>query len=114
MTRIRKWDFTATWVYASGRVYTSAENMYVNSGYQILTTGNQNNERLDSIHHLDVSISRTWQVSPAVIHTGLSIYNLYDQWNISHKRYNPYTTQLAVTDVAMFGITPMAFVKISF
>ena len=114
MTRIRKWDFTATWVYASGRVYTSTENMYVNSGYQISTTGNQNNERLDSIHHLDVSISRTWQVSPAVIHTGLSIYNLYDQWNISHKRYNPYTTQLAVTDVAMFGITPMAFVKISF
>ena len=114
MTRIWEWDFTATWVYASGRVYTRTENMYVNSGYQISTTGNQNNERLDSIHHLDVSISRTWRVSPAVIHTGFSIYNLYDQWNINHKRYNPYTTQLSVTDVAMFGITPMAFVKISF
>ena len=113
MTNIGSWDMTANWVFASGHVYTDSENINVEN-LQIIISSDRNQSRLPSIHHLDVSLSKIWVVSIAKIHTGLSIYNLYDRNNISHKRYNPYTSELTMTDVAMFGITPTIFLQISF
>ena len=113
MTNIGSWELTANWVFASGHVYTDSENVDVEN-LQIIISSHRNESRLPPIHHLDVSLSKTWGVSIAKIHTGLSIYNLYDRDNISHKRYNPYKSELTMTDVAMFGITPTIFLKISF
>jgi ferric enterobactin receptor len=113
MTNIGSWEMTANWVFASGHVYTDSENINVEN-LQIIISSDRNQSRLPSIHHLDVSLSKIWVVSIAKIHTGLSIYNLYDRNNISHKRYNPYTSELTMTDVAMFGITPTIFLQISF
>jgi hypothetical protein len=113
MTNIGSWELTANWVLASGHVYTESENVEVEN-LQIIISSDRNESRLPPIHHLDVSLSKTWGVSIAKIHTGLSIYNLYDRDNISHKRYNPYKSELTMTDVAMFGITPTIFLKISF
>ena len=113
MTNIGSWELTANWVFASGHVYTDSENVDVEN-LQIIISSDRNESRLPPIHHLDVSFSKTWVVSIAKIHTGLSIYNLYDRNNISHKRYNPYTSELTMTDVAMFGITPTIFLQISF
>jgi len=113
MTNIGSWALTANWVFASGHVYTDTENINVEN-LQIIISSDRNESRLPPIHHLDVSLSKTWGVSIAKIHTGLSIYNLYDQNNISHKRYNPYKPELTMTDVAMFGITPTIFLQISF
>ena len=113
MTNIGSWELTANWVFASGHVYTDFENINVEN-LQIIISSGRNESRLPSTHHLDVSLSKTWWVSIAKIHTGLSIYNLYDRNNISHKRYNPYKSELTMTDVAMFGITPTIFLKISF
>jgi hypothetical protein len=113
MTNIGSWELTANWVFASGHVYTDSKNVDVEN-LQIIISSDRNESRLPSIHHLDVSLSKTWGVSIAKIHTGLSIYNLYNQNNISHKRYNPYTSELTMTNVAMFGITPTIFLQISF
>ena len=113
MTNIGSWELTANWVFASGHVYTDSENVDVKN-LQIIISSDRNESRLPPIHHLDVSLSKTWVVSIAKIHTGLSIYNLYDRNNISHKRYNPYTSELTMTDVVMFGITPTIFLQISF
>jgi len=113
MTNIGSWELTANWVFASGHVYTDSENIDVEN-LQIIISSHRNESRLPPIHHLDVSLSKTWGVSIAKIHTGLSIYNLYDRNNISHKRYNPYKSELTMTDVAMFGITPTIFLQISF
>ena len=114
MTNIGFWELTANWVFASGHVYTNSENVDVATGNEIIIVSGRNESRLPPIHHLDVSLSKTWRVSIAKIHTGLSIYNLYDRNNISHKRYNPYKSELTMTDVAMFGITPTIFLQISF
>jgi hypothetical protein len=113
MTNIGSWELTANWVFASGHVYTKSENVEVEN-LQIIISSGRNESRLPPIHHLDASLSKTWGVSIAKIHTGLSIYNLYDRNNISHKRYNPYKSELTMTDVAMFGITPTIFLQISF
>ena len=84
------------------------------SGYDINITSDRNLRRLPSTHHMDVNISKSIQSSKINIDFGCSIYNIYNKNNISHKRYNPYTTSLSVTEVAMFGITPNAYVKLHF
>ena len=113
MTNIGSWELTANWVFASGHVSTDFENVDVEN-LEIIISSDRNKSRLPPIHHLDVSFSKTWVVSIAKVHTGLSIYNIYDRNNISHKRYNPYTPELSITNVAMFGITPTIFLQISF
>ncbi len=116
ISRIFNIDFTATWVFSSGGNYTSKDNLYVEpgSGYEIIKTGNRNNHKLKPTHHLDVSLSKSVKFLVASIDFGCSIYNLYNKNNISHKRYNPYTSEISVTDVSMFGITPTIFFKIKF
>jgi len=73
----------------------------------------RNNKRLKPVHHLDVTLSRQWQINSVIIDTGISVYNLYNRENISHKRYNPYTTGSIVSNVIMLGITPTFFLQAS-
>ena len=116
IARIWNIDITANWVFSSGGLYTDINNMYVEpgSGYEINTTGNFNEKRLPPIHHLDIGISKSWKISPVVIDVGFSIYNIYNKNNVSHKRYNPYTSQLSISNISMFGMTPSINIKISF
>ena len=88
--------------------------MSVDPGYKIIIDQNENDNRLPYTHHLDISISREYNLDPIVIQTGFSVYNLYNNRNISHKRYNPYNSYLTMTDVETFGITPTGFIKIRF
>ena len=116
VTRFWGIDVTTNWVYSSGGPYTSLDKMYVEpgSGYGITITGDQNNKKLDAVHHLDISVSRSMEVYSAIMDIGCSIYNVYNQNNISHKRYNPYTSELSVTNVSMFGVTPNVYIKVRF
>ncbi len=109
-------NFSASWVFSSGRPYTNLDNVYVvsGSGYEIFTRDNYNGERIQSSHHLDVSFSKTINISKIAVDLGCSIYNLYNKNNIAHKRYNPFSGQISMKDVAMFGITPSIFTKIYF
>ena len=116
ITRILGVDLSANWVFSSGGVYTDINNIYIEtgSGFTINTTGRVNEERLPPVHHLDIAISRSWKVKSFLIDLGLSVYNIYNKKNISHKRYNPYTSQLSMSDVSMFGVTPSINLKMSF
>ena len=116
ITRLWNYDLNANWVFSSGANYTNIDNMYVEAGtgYTINSTGKVNEERLPYIHHLDVAISREWMFKSVLFNLGFSIYNIYNKKNISHKRYNPYTSQLSVSNVFMLGITPSINFKASF
>ncbi|MBT3179562.1 MAG: TonB-dependent receptor [Candidatus Marinimicrobia bacterium] len=113
MTQIGSWELTANWIYSSGQVYTDSENIYA-INHQIVISAEQNKSRIDPIHHLDISVSRSWALPIINIRAGFSIYNLYNRNNISHKRINPYTPEISMTDVSMFGITPTVFFQTSF
>ena len=115
LTSLGKWNLAANWVYSSGRVYTNPNEIIISNNYQILiNSGMRNNNRLQPVHHLDISLSRQWQINSLILDTGISVYNLYNQDNISHKRYNPYTTTGSIiSDVAMLGITPTFFLQAS-
>ena len=109
-------NLSASWVFSSGRPFTSLENLYVESGsgYEIFSKGDYNNERVKSSHHLDISLVKSLEMSKVQIELGFSIYNLYNKKNIAHKRYNPFSRELSIKDISMFGITPSIFAKISF
>ena len=114
ITKYKSLDLSANWVLSSGRVYTDTKNMFIIPGYEIMTTDNKNEQRLPTTHHLDISISKQMILKDISIQSGISIYNLYNKRNISHKRYNPYLNQLTVKDILMFGVTPTIFIKIIF
>ena len=114
LTSLWKWNLAANWVYSSGRVYTDPKEIIISNNYQVLiNSGMRNNKRLKPVHHLDVTLSRQWQINSVIIDTGISVYNLYNRENISHKRYNPYTTGSIVSNVIMLGITPTFFLQAS-
>ena len=114
ITKLKSYNFTANWVFSSGRVFTNLKNMSVDPGYKIVINQNGNDNRLPFIHHLDISISKQYNLNPIEVQTGFSIYNIYNKKNISHKRYNPYNDYLTMNDITMFGITPTGFIKIRF
>ena len=109
-------NLSASWVFSSGRPFTSLENLYVESGsgYEIFPRGEYNNKRVKSSHHLDISFVKNIEISKVGIELGLSVYNLYNKKNIAHKRYNPFSRELSIKDISMFGITPSIFTKIHF
>ena len=114
MTTVKNLQLAANWVYTSGRVYTHPN--YINiSSFDINILRNQNEERLEPSHHLDISISRNWRwTNQRSIELGLSIYNIYNRKNISHARINPFSNSDKIVLVGMLGLTPTISIKIYF
>ena len=106
-------DFTATWSFTSGRVFTNPKNININSDFTIIyDKGTRNRERLQPVHHLDFSMLKTFQIGKIKLDTGISIYNMYNKKNISHKKYNPFNKENIISDVIMLGITPTFFIQL--
>ena len=111
--RDSNWDITTSWSYSSGRVFTHENDINKTNDFQIIfDSDSRNKQRLPSIHHLDLSISKMYKLKKFEINAGLSIYNVYNRKNISHKRYNPYTSGKILSDVTMLGTTPTIFIEV--
>ena len=107
-------DLTATWSLTSGRVFTKQENININNDFTIVyKKGTRNKERLQPVHHLDLSAVKTYKIKKIRLETGISIYNVYNKKNISHKKYNPFNNKQIVSDVIMLGFTPTFFIQLS-
>ena len=66
MTSILDYDITATWSYSSGRVYTNPNEINKTNDFQIIfNPGERNKERLEPVHHLDISISKRYKIGRA-------------------------------------------------
>lgn len=114
-----RWDLAATWIYATGKPYTSPIG-----GYEVpLLDGNTNNYvsigeknafRLPDYQRLDVSASYNFKLGKANTQLGLSIFNLYNHTNIWYKTFEIIEGDLISTDVKTLGITPNVFFNIKF
>ena len=114
MPSVLDYHLPANWSYSSGRVYTHPDDINKTNDFQIIfNPGSRNNERLDPVHHLDISISKKYILNRLQLDIGLSIYNIYNRKNVSHKRYNPYTSGNIISDVIMLGVTPTFFIQAS-
>jgi hypothetical protein len=109
--KLGRWDFSATWIYASGKPYTAPEG-----GYQItlldgslqdfLNVSAKNAYRLPDYHRFDVAatLNFKWGNSPASL--GASLFNLYNRRNVWYKEFEILDNQVIATDVNYLGITP--------
>lgn len=110
--KYKNWDFAATWIFSSGRPYTSilgAHQLTLLDGTvkNFTNPSDKNANRFSAYHRMDVSA--TYNFSPN-FNIGFSIFNLYNRSNTWYKRFQVITeddvTALQITDVKYLGITP--------
>ena len=120
MTNLGPWQLTFSWLYFSGRAFTENNNLEIyedEDGNVALEAkpGTHNASKLPDAHRLDVSIVRISTWGGLKWEYGLSLFNIYDNKYISHKRYTfaSKDKDILVSDVEIMGLTPTLYFKIS-
>ena len=106
------WDFSSTWIYATGKPYTSVDGGYTQSlpdgstrTFYIVSDKNAN--RLADYHRMD--IAATYNVKIEKIGSAsisFSIFNLYNRKNEWYKIFNSQSNYIVETTKNFLGITP--------
>lgn len=108
-----RWNFSATWIYGTGRPYTAPEG-----GYQVtlldgttkdyISIGAKNGQRLPDYHRLDVAVSYTFfnKKGDNIGNLGASVFNLYNRKNVWYKEFNIADGQILESSITYLGITP--------
>ncbi|MGB3174450.1 MAG: TonB-dependent receptor [Saprospiraceae bacterium] len=108
----KNWDFSATWIYASGRPYTSPAGGYVlklldGTTRDFITVTDKNGVRLPDYHRMDVAATYKWQsLKGAPRSISLSLFNLYGRVNTWYKEFQIESGQILETNVSFLGFTP--------
>ena len=112
------WDFTFTSIFSSGSVFTSQgmigssdifpESIVPDSSISM------NSTRLPLVRRVDVSITKHFNVFSMNWEMGLSVFNLFDRENISHKKYiTVENSEIELTNVEMLRFTPTFHIRLS-
>lgn len=113
----KSWNFTASWVYGSGRPYTSR---LVNFDDEDIVTGEINSMRLPDYHRLDLNISYLKQLTKLDLRFSLNLLNIYNRSNIRSifflEQIEEELDRIVTREekVKMLGFTPSLGVEISF
>lgn len=114
----KRWDFSATWIYATGRPYTAPSGAYSitlldGSTQDFFTVTAKNGLRLPDYHRCDISINykllagvKGDKKRREVGYIGVSVFNLYDRKNIWYKQYTIEDGEILETNINYLGITP--------
>jgi hypothetical protein len=118
---LKKWDFSATWIYASGRAYTAPNGAYSvelldGSQQQYFTVGAKNGGSFPDYHRMDLSANRKLRNAKGEDrgYIGLSLFNLYNRTNTWYKQYSIVNQTIIETDVNYLGLTPNLTLAIKF
>ena len=116
--KVKRWNFAATWIFATGKPYTAPTG-----GYEItllddntntfINVGEKNALRLPAYHRLDLSATYNFNIGESKCSLGASIFNLYNHSNTWYKEYEVLEDELIETNVNYLGITPNLFLNIS-
>ena len=106
-----------TGLISSGRVYTPNNNLMIreneNANYTLVAdVGTRNSKRLPIVHRIDMSLTRSLRLLAKNWDIGISIFNLFNQRNISHRFYNLTADPFITTDIVMLGLTPTLSVRL--
>jgi len=108
----RNWDFGATWIFATGKPYTSPEGGYEltlldGTTEDFINVSVKNGNRLPDYHRLDLSANYNFTIgkkSPASI--GFSIFNAYNRANVWYNEYEIIDNEVIETPVYFLNFTP--------
>jgi hypothetical protein len=108
-----RWDFSANWIFATGRPYTAPAGAYSidlldGNSLDYFTVTNKNSLRLPNYHRLDVSANWHFynESHKDIGYIGLSIFNAYNHTNIWYKQFEVSDGQILETNVNYMGFTP--------
>jgi hypothetical protein len=106
-----------TGLISSGRVYTPNNNLMIreneNANYTLVAeSGTRNSKRLPIVHRIDISMTRSLRLLSKNWDIGISIFNVFNRRNISHRSYNLTTDPFITTDIVMLGLTPTLSIRL--
>lgn len=113
--KYKRWNFSATWVFATGRPYTAPSGAYTitlldDSEQEFFTVTDKNALRLPDYHRADISASYKLLAGSArrreIGSIGFSVFNLYNRKNVWYKTYSIADGEIIETNVNYMGITP--------
>jgi ferric enterobactin receptor len=116
--KYKRWDFSANWIFASGRPYTAPSGAYTitlldGSTQDFFTVTDKNSVRLPDYHRLDVSgtyklvLGRRGDNKRREIGSiSFSLFNLYNHKNIWYKQFTIVDSKIIETNITYLGITP--------
>ena len=111
--KIKKWDLSATWIFATGTPYTAPEGIYDltlldGTQFEYIHVSDKNAYRLPDYHRLDISGRYNFKLGQNKASLSLSIFNVYNHENIWYNQYetDDETGQLIETSVTKLGFTP--------
>lgn len=116
--KYKRWDFSATWVYATGRPYTAPSGAYTitlldGSTQDFFTVTSKNGLRLPDYHRCDISVNYKLlggvngdKKRREIGYLGFSVFNLYNRTNTWYKQYSIEDGQIIETNVNYLGFTP--------
>ena len=114
----KRWDFSATWVYATGRPYTAPAGAYSlalldGNTQDYFTTTDKNSVRLADYHRLDIAANyklynnaQSTTKKAEIGHIGFSIFNVYNHTNTWYNQYEVIEGEIIETNINNLGFTP--------
>lgn len=115
MYNYKRWDFSLTWIYATGRPYTAPSGAYSvtlldGTEQEYFTVTSKNSLRLPDYHRCDLSANfklyGAVKKKKEIGYIGFSIFNVYNRKNIWYKQYSILDGEILETDVTYLGFTP--------
>ena len=113
--KYKRWSFSATWIYATGRPYTAPSGAYTitlldGTTQDFFTVTSKNVLRLPNYHRCDLGITYELMVGPRrkreIGYIGLSVFNVYNRTNVWYKEYSIVDSQIIETNINYLGIMP--------
>ncbi|MDD2798396.1 MAG: TonB-dependent receptor [Bacteroidales bacterium] len=114
------WDFSANWIFASGKPYTSPEGIYQltlpdGTVKQYFNASIKNGNRLPDYHRLDIAATYNFKISELYPCTlNFSVFNLYNRKNVWYREFEIVESEVVRTDVNYLGILPNLNFSIKF
>lgn len=121
----KRWDFSATWVYATGRPYTAPAGAYSltlldGEDQDYFTTTDKNSVRLAAYHRLDMAINYKLYRNTygqgnkdEIGHIGFSIFNGYNRTNTWYNQYEIIEGEIIETNINHLGFMPNITVSLN-
>lgn len=111
--KYKRWDFAATWIYATGKPYTAPGGSYSitlldGTEQDFFTVTTKNSLTLPDYHRLDLSANYHIfnGVGKDIGYVGLSVFNAYNRTNVWYKQFYLEGSDVIETNVNYLGITP--------
>jgi len=109
----KKWDFSATWIYATGRPYTAPSGAYTiklldGTTQDYFSVTSKNSLRLPDYHRMDIAANYKLFTSSKreIGYIGLSVFNIYNKTNTWYNQYEIIEGEVVETKINYMGFMP--------